>query len=1156
MIASKRELKWEMRTDVAGRSCAQLENIPPCIYSINAFGKEELEAYADPPEWFYDNSKTKYWKILPSTTCVWPYEEMFSDENRNPDRTWNHEKRLEGARQYFSELKPDKTLIFYYTNYSNPFSEDDAKNYVIAGISRLKSLGEFLFFDGVSAENKKKYAGGFVWQKAVTSHYPDQGLRIPYHLYLDNPAAIEKILFIPENDRNFKYATRQLSDDDALDLVEHFLEIVNSLIDLNDKSENWILRREWLQSLIAELWDNRGNYPGLAKVLDYIKFNEAIKYFKDETTKKNELKAKNAIFSFLTGETKSIPGLILPTDRQKRIKRQWRLKDDEEQRLLRTILPRIDLTTDQIERILSEERESYGIYASLDEIHDNPYVICEQYTGDDLDDRISFNRIDHAVFTSPELEIENYEGIEVDDWRRLRALCVEQLRKENIHVFVAANKIIHDINHKLSFFPEWKRHQYTERYFVVDEEELSEALVFRREKDRTYVYLRSSYENEREIEKQLRSLIKRPDIAIRVPMTEKHWHNFLYDQESPLARLNPGEYDSIIQDQIKACQKVFTKPVCVVSGAAGTGKTTIIKALIEAIEKVHGVGTSFQLLAPTGKAADRIRELTGRSASTIHSFLYKNRWLNENLSLRRSGGHEEDGYQIYIIDESSMLDLSIVATLFRAINWATVQRLIFIGDPNQLPPIGRGRVFADIINWLQEQELDSLAILEKNIRQMENKTAGKGTGILDMASLYMKAEYSSDDVFKNKARVENFLRCVQESGQIDKDLRVYYWQDINELEKLLLDTITSDLEKDTGEKMRGSNPHNLWIKAQKSDQESGNANYQQVLSPYRGELFGTENLNSQLQEYFNQYNIENKGSLNGITFDDKIIQFVNRPKSNPYWAYNIKKGRTEKIEVYNGEIGFIKHHAYDKDRFYWKKFRLGRFQAVFSRKEDFWIEFTSSNQVEQNIELAYAISVHKAQGSEFERVYFILPKKKKVLLSTEMLYTAITRAKRSLVLLVEEDVSTFLNLRRPEKSHLLGINSSLFDFRPVPDEILTMSEWYEEGKIHKTLSDYMVRSKSEVIIANMLSDRKIPFKYEIPLYAPDGTFYLPDFAITWNGEEWYWEHLGIMDDEKYRNHWETKKKWYDKHFPGQLITTVESGELSKDAEKIILDYFS
>jgi hypothetical protein len=143
----------------------------------------------------------------------------------------------------------------------------------------------------------------------------------------------------------------------------------------------------------------------------------------------------------------------------------------------------------------------------------------------------------------------------------------------------------------------------------------------------------------------------------------------------------------------------------------------------------------------------------------------------------------------------------------------------------------------------------------------------------------------------------------------------------------------------------------------------------------------------------------------------------------------------------------------------------------------------------------------------------VIPKHKKTLLSRELFYTGLTRATRHCTLL-------------------------------------------EEGKIHSTLTSYMVRSKSEVIIANMLFERDIPFRYETPLFAKDGTFYLPDFTVTWNGEDWYWEHVGRLDREDYRNHWETKKEWYERFFPGRLVMTLESGDLSKDSNAIIEAHFS
>jgi hypothetical protein len=284
----------------------------------------------------------------------------------------------------------------------------------------------------------------------------------------------------------------------------------------------------------------------------------------------------------------------------------------------------------------------------------------------------------------------------------------------------------------------------------------------------------------------------------------------------------------------------------------------------------------------------------------------------------------------------------------------------------------------------------------------------------------------------------------------------------------------------------------------------------------------------------------------------------NRPKSEPYWAWNSVTGKNEKVEVYNGEIGFAEPHLVDCKQWAWKRkgFRAKQFQAVFARRSGFRIPFTSAGAVEENIELAYAISVHKAQGSDFDRVYFILPKARRALLSTELVYTGLTRARRHCTILVEEDIEPLITMRRPESSHLIAIATSLLEFRPLPEALRSKREWYEEGKVHRSLADVMVRSKSELIIANLLFEREIDFRYEKLLYAPDGTFHLPDFTIRWRGEEFYWEHVGMLDRSDYRTKWERKQAWYERHFPGRLVTTFESPDLSHAADALIRERFS
>lgn len=209
LIAKRRSLEWEGPR--AGRPCSGLDGIPPCSYSINAFGLDEMSAAADPPEWFNEGTLAKQWTLPPATVSIWPYEEMYGDDVRRDGR-YDYDARRARARAYFGAIEEDRSLVFYYANYSNPFNEEESKRYVLVGLSRVKRVGDELFYEGTSEEVREKNGGGFVWQRNITSWYPEQGLRIPYHRYRDNPEILDRLALFPENPRLFKYATRQMSD--------------------------------------------------------------------------------------------------------------------------------------------------------------------------------------------------------------------------------------------------------------------------------------------------------------------------------------------------------------------------------------------------------------------------------------------------------------------------------------------------------------------------------------------------------------------------------------------------------------------------------------------------------------------------------------------------------------------------------------------------------------------------------------------------------------------------------------------------------------------------------------------------------------------------------------------------------------------------------
>src|SRR5437899_2880750 len=159
-----------------------------------------------------------------------------------------------------------------------------------------------------------------------------------------------------------------------------------------------------------------------------------------------------------------------------------------------------------------------------------------------------------------------------------------------------------------------------------------------------------------------------------------------------------------------------------------------------------------------------------------------------------------------------MLDLGLAATLFRAVKWEDVQRVIFVGDPNQLPPIGTGKVFADLITWMREEQPDSMVQLQINVRQMENEIEGRGRGLLSLAGLYVRKE-PDVDTEADKAEAEILLQKVQEGGEVDQDLRVIYWRDADHLKEELAARIVADIEEDTGLEFDHHKPYTAWRKA-------------------------------------------------------------------------------------------------------------------------------------------------------------------------------------------------------------------------------------------------------------------------------------------------------------------------------------------------------
>jgi hypothetical protein len=234
--------------------------------------------------------------------------------------------------------------------------------------------------------------------------------------------------------------------------------------------------------------------------------------------------------------------------------------------------------------------------------------------------------------------------------------------------------------------------------------------------------------------------------------------------------------------------------------------------------------------------------------------------------------------------------------------------------------------------------------------------------------------------------------------------------------------------------------------------------------------------------------------------------------------------------------------------------------ARFSTQPKVAYRYWSGPDVDENLELAYALTVHKAQGSDFETVFLILPQEASTL-SRELVYTGLTRFRRRLVLLIEGDTAPLVRLRSPETSETRRRGTQMFALSLRPEQV---TRPHLERLIHRTRLGLAVRSKSEVIVADTLHDLGISYEYERPLAARDdpADFRLPDFTVSFEGDVWYWEHLGMLDVPSYRAAWEAKLRWYERHgFADRLITSqdgpggsIDSGAIERIArERILLE---
>jgi ATP-dependent exoDNAse (exonuclease V) alpha subunit len=1008
---------------------------------------------------------------------------------------------------FFDALEPNRSLVFFYGMHGNPV--DETSDRVLFGVGRITGVEGLRYFGG-SDDDGQRYP---IWWRTITHAGEVEGIRLPYQEYLaadPTGAAAERILCrIPSGARSeFSYVGEHVRDDTGIAVLERLDESLAQVERDGLARGQWRKAREWLRTTLAELWLERGAFPGIPAVLAHLGVNNAEVAYRTifRPLERDGKDPRDLLLAFLTGEKK-------PQIKQLQLEFgmasvEWQDKRERARDLLKLVL-RFDLTKEQVDRIASvKKRQEAGIAATEQDIIDNPYLLVESDLGEESSAPVGFEAIDHGMLPDKDkLSLLASPPIGKNDRRRLRALLVQALQSASLQgdTFLPLNEAL---NRAAAELPEQRQIDGDPDRFLDERDWHAPLVALLGDDGPPLIALTRLREMEAFVAATLEELTNTKHEASGLDWS-RHIAAALEDAD-PLSAEVEGRAQA---EKTALLERAFQSRLSVVTGRAGTGKTTVVRALLDGIDQVEGKQSTL-LLAPTGKARARLQARTDREARTIHSFLARNQWLHRGtFSLKWEGGRQE-GARTVVIDEASMLPIDLLAVLLKALKRDQIRRLVLVGDPNQLPPIGPGRPLADLIGWLEQADRrHALGSLRERARAKDVQSDA-----LQLSDLFTSEppNASDDDILVRIA-----------IGSLERDLEVHFWTDTDELEHELFARLSSLIARAEGEK-----EHEAFNRSLQSSAGAPKPDSWQVLSPIRGEGFGTEQINRLIQHRFHggllrQWRAKPIGDQQ-IVYLDKIMQIRNQQRKNV--------AGTE-CYVANGDVGIVVDT--------WVKKKPISIKVAFTGQDE-GIKYFGKRDVEDNLELAYATTVHKAQGSDFDTVFLILPRAARTL-SRELLYTAITRFQSRLVLFLEgDDVTTLERFSRPEMSDTARRNTFLFQLAGRPE---LEGVPYPSRLIHRAKSGIWVRSKSELVVARALDDLGLTYEYEqlLPDRKNPKYGYLPDFTIFHKGAEYYWEHLGMLDQSTYKERWEKKLAWYRRNgYADRLI-------LSKDGTGGSLD---
>lgn len=1062
---------------------------------------------------------------------------------REPDlgfkTQWVQERQNQEALLdcFAGHIKPEQSLCFFYAK-DVPFLEDTAGGRVIIGVGRVLHVSPC-----VEYEYSTKDLGGklraVLWERmiqhSIRPGFKD-GFLLPYH------AAVEKatedtsfdparLVALSPDDRlmEFSHASQLVTHDGAIGALLSCAESLRVTLDV--LGGPWDKCLQWIDHRLGELWTARGPCPGLASALSAFGVEQGTFVARTIAEKAGDNADPWPLIDSMFNDPMSLLPKPLAKGVDDTLQKAWKRLPEERHSLLQ-LLSRFEISREQAANLFVQEERAKVLPACSDaDILDNPYLLYELTRL--TDDSVSVWTVDRGVFPDEVVRSKHPlpERSALDsgtDARRIRALSVKVLERVagQGHTLWPQSKVVTDVR-DLPLQPLCK---VTGDTLAVAKDGFGDEIVEVPMADGAPALQLGRLA---EAASTIRASIQKRVGAKRLRV-DADWRERLDDHlEKHGAKNVDEEEEKAREEKTAALKELAESRLSVLIGPAGTGKTTLLSVLCAHPDVSAG---DVLLLAPTGKARVRMEQSTAHlqlRGYTIAQFLSPHRYNGKTGRYHLSDKPVEASARTVIVDECSMLTEEMLAALLQALKG--VHRLILIGDQRQLPPIGAGRPFYDIVNWLAPENI-------------ENVFPRVGPGYAELTILRRQAGDDREDLqlarwFSGGTVTpgeDDVLDIVAREGK-SKHLAFVQWESPDELQQHLLSVLVEELKLQGADdvvgfdrSLGGTEWNDLRFFNSGAARE---AEGWQILSPVRSGAHGVPDLNRFIHKQFRKEMIEASRKTRNrkypkpmgseeIVYGDKVINLVNTDP-NLYWNSH-RKVYPSKDSSYiaNGELGMAVGYFWKKkDRDAGLDFRW-KLEVEFSSQEGYKYDFTSRDFKEEAsavLELAYALTVHKAQGSEFGTVLLVLPNPCR-LLSRELLYTALTRQKERVVILHQGPRAELRKFSSDDRSDTARRLTNLF-VAPSPIEI--DGRIFDDRHIHRTQRGEMVMSKSEVIIADHLAHNHIEYSYEQPLILGGRKRY-PDFTIEdiESGENVYWEHCGMLHVPRYKRRWEEKLAWY------------------------------